>query len=651
MTFQVRDAGILLAAAVRRLAPGVAARFPTGVIVKVGRIKGGVDGFMLALAEASQRAGAAKWIAFAAGILLGLAAVLVSGSRRAAIVRLGVAAAGVGGAVALAAAVLPALAAAQVGERDRAAARAVAGVWLDPLRPWALAAAAIGGGGGAGRRLGRAADRRHGGGAARLGRGHGAAAQLASAAGCAIAAVVCAGAAMVAWPRAVLTAAVAALGVVLLLAASPSCSRWRAATRGRSVRESAACPVRGWSAARSSSSRRARSRWRRVAGSGDPSAPKVGRCNGHAALCDRRLDEVAMLGTHNAMAAADEPGWLFAAQDAGIPQQLEDGVRACMIDTHYGVGTARGVATELSGETKTRGKLVGEVGERFVAAAERAAHAHRAQPDGRRQIFLCHAFCEVGATRRARRAARRCIASSSGTPRRSWCCRSRTTRAPRTRRRSSATAAWPTRSTSVTPTPPWPTLRELIDRDERVIVLAENHAGGEPWIHQQPRSCRRRRSASGRRGARGARRAAGPTAAAPPARCCWSTTGSTPRRPRASRSPARVNAHDFLDAPPGAVPRGAACSRTWSPSTSTARATRGRSSTSSTASGSSQVGRAPPGGGGLLEGRDRRSSASSPPWRPTSCSPTGRPSGVNPPGARSRGAGHVMREHERIHSR
>jgi hypothetical protein len=33
---------------------------------------------------------------------------------------------------------------------------------------------------------------------------------------------------------------------------------------------------------------------------------------------------------------------------------------------------------------------------------------------------------------------------------------------------------------------PWPTLRELIDRDERVIVLAENRAGGAPWIHHQP---------------------------------------------------------------------------------------------------------------------------------------------------------------------
>ena len=33
--------------------------------------------------------------------------------------------------------------------------------------------------------------------------------------------------------------------------------------------------------------------------------------------------------------------------------------------------------------------------------------------------------------------------------------------------------------------PPWPTLRELIDRDERVLVLIENDPGDEPWMHQQ----------------------------------------------------------------------------------------------------------------------------------------------------------------------
>ena len=34
--------------------------------------------------------------------------------------------------------------------------------------------------------------------------------------------------------------------------------------------------------------------------------------------------------------------------------------------------------------------------------------------------------------------------------------------------------------------PPWPTLRTMIERDERVLVLVENHAGPEPWMHLQP---------------------------------------------------------------------------------------------------------------------------------------------------------------------
>jgi hypothetical protein len=34
--------------------------------------------------------------------------------------------------------------------------------------------------------------------------------------------------------------------------------------------------------------------------------------------------------------------------------------------------------------------------------------------------------------------------------------------------------------------PPWPTLRRLIERDERVLVLTEDSAGAVSWIHRQP---------------------------------------------------------------------------------------------------------------------------------------------------------------------
>ena len=131
---------------------------------------------------------------------------------------------------------------------------------------------------------------------------------------------------------------------------------------------------------------------------------------------------------------------------------------------------------------------------------------------------------------------------------------------------------------------PWPTLRELIDRDERVIVLAENHAGGAPWIHHQPAVMQETpflfRSVAAleapdelRAQPRWHRRlaAAGQPLGRHPAAAA--RVDRPPReRPRLPRRPRR------------ALPQAArACSRTWWRSTSTARAPRPRSSTSSTA--------------------------------------------------------------------
>lgn len=56
-------------------------------------------------------------------------------------------------------------------------------------------------------------------------------------------------------------------------------------------------------------------------------------CNGHVELCDRRFDEVAFPATHNAMSNADE-GWGAPNQTFGLERQLEDGVRAFLLDVH-----------------------------------------------------------------------------------------------------------------------------------------------------------------------------------------------------------------------------------------------------------------------------------------------------------------------------
>ena len=56
-------------------------------------------------------------------------------------------------------------------------------------------------------------------------------------------------------------------------------------------------------------------------------------CNGSAALCDRTFDTVTLAGTHNSMSNEDE-GWSIPNQRHGLGEQLDDGVRAMLIDSH-----------------------------------------------------------------------------------------------------------------------------------------------------------------------------------------------------------------------------------------------------------------------------------------------------------------------------
>ena len=78
----------------------------------------------------------------------------------------------------------------------------------------------------------------------------------------------------------------------------------------------------------------------RPAGDLDASAAGAGAgevCNGHAELCDRTFDDVAYLGSHNAMSVAGEPGWFLGEQADPIPVQLDQGVRALLVDVWPGV--------------------------------------------------------------------------------------------------------------------------------------------------------------------------------------------------------------------------------------------------------------------------------------------------------------------------
>ncbi len=65
----------------------------------------------------------------------------------------------------------------------------------------------------------------------------------------------------------------------------------------------------------------------------DFGADLPGTCNGGAHLCDRRLDEVAYLTTHNAYSTQEE-GYIAPNQTHSMKRQLVDGVRAMMLDIY-----------------------------------------------------------------------------------------------------------------------------------------------------------------------------------------------------------------------------------------------------------------------------------------------------------------------------
>lgn len=129
-------------------------------------------------------------------------------------------------------------------------------------------------------------------------------------------------------------------------------------------------------------------------------------CNGFAALCDKRLDEVAFAGAHNAMSVSTDPGWLFFEQGRSIPAQLDSGIRALLVKTHYGIPTTiRLTGTDLIFTDKSAELFVDATTSGSVLtpaqqeALDRATEAARAADPSLRDVYLCHVNCELGATR------------------------------------------------------------------------------------------------------------------------------------------------------------------------------------------------------------------------------------------------------------
>jgi len=213
-----------------------------------------------------------------------------------------------------------------------------------------------------------------------------------------------------------------------------------------------------------------------------PIRPVVTACNGDASLCDRRLDEVVFPGAHNAMSAAELAGWMFPNQELGPISLLGHGIRALLLDVHYGVPVSGRVKTDLENPDGARRRFERALGRDGMDAAMRIRDRLVGRPEGPRAPYLCHVSCEIGARPLVPvlRGIREFLVENPGevlvlviedyvNP-------------------ADVASAFVDSGLlrfvylgGVQGS--WPTLRDMIDSDQRVVVFGENDTAGVPWYH------------------------------------------------------------------------------------------------------------------------------------------------------------------------
>ncbi len=206
-------------------------------------------------------------------------------------------------------------------------------------------------------------------------------------------------------------------------------------------------------------------------------------CNGVPGLCARRLNDVFFAGTHNSFAASNEPGWYFANQNYPIPRQLSAGIRAFLIDVHYGVSdpaTGR-VRTDFSAEGADANKVARQVPPQALRVADEVAGGvGLGRVHGTPALYLCHTLCELGAEPLAREL------EAIG----SFLARNRSQVVmlivedyppPAAVSEAFVKAGLSRYLATLEPGKALPTLGELVSSDRRLIVFAENHGGAPGW--------------------------------------------------------------------------------------------------------------------------------------------------------------------------
>jgi hypothetical protein len=178
------------------------------------------------------------------------------------------------------------------------------------------------------------------------------------------------------------------------------------------------------------------------------------------------------------------PGWFAAEQERPIAGQLADGVHALQIDTHYADRLRNGRLRTYFGSPQALAntKAQDSVGPEAVNAALRIRERIGFAGRGRRGMYLCHSFCELGAT--ALSSVLRDLDDFPVTHpgevviviNQDYVAPADFVGAVRAAGLADLVYRGPVDGD-------WPTLGEMIERNQRIVFFAENKAGGAPWYH------------------------------------------------------------------------------------------------------------------------------------------------------------------------
>ena len=205
--------------------------------------------------------------------------------------------------------------------------------------------------------------------------------------------------------------------------------------------------------------------------------------NGLPGLGERRLDEVVFPTTHNSMGSPDSPRWMFPNQSASIRQQLADGIRGFMLDVTYGIEAGDHVKTVMDSGSTSLAKYAAEVGPEGMEAAFRIRNRLTGKETGERDLYMCHGFCELGALPfvPVLREMRDFLVANPGEVLVLVIQDDGITAADLERAFDQSGLVDFVYTDSVGP--PWPTLRHMVETDQRVVVFTENLREGIAWSH------------------------------------------------------------------------------------------------------------------------------------------------------------------------